>query len=97
MKTIEEACMESYSKEGYSDLYAAGKKSGFEEGAAFLQKWIPVEEELPPCDMKILFKDVKDDTYLKEIYSSEYFADNEIIKEYCHIRSFILWRPIEHP
>lgn len=101
MKTIEKFIKEKIEELfGSDDLEnVAGDISNIAEGITigvkFAQRWIPVDKELPTCNVKILFKDRKNNVHLKTIYSSEYFTDNEIIKEHCRIRSFTHWRPIE--
>ena len=51
MKTIEEAATNAYSIEVLSSGCNAGVTFGkemFKQGVEYAQKWIPVEEELPP-------------------------------------------------
>ena len=56
MKTIEQASNEAYIKAGHNAYFV----NGFNAGVDFAQRWIPVEEELPPIGEKVITKMAKD-------------------------------------
>ena len=61
MKTIEEAaidCANGY-VEGYRNFYPANEGDFidvFESGVEFAQRWIPIDEELPPVSQQVIVK-----------------------------------------
>ena len=108
MKTIKEACEESFNKPGYSDLFTAGKRRGFKAGVEFTQRWIPVKEELPVAYESgdwdglrsdfVIAKCKNDYWYKARIY--EGFMDGEDFcdwtdQEDYKIKNVVSWRPIE--
>ena len=65
MKTIEEAAIECANiyLQGYRDSYTVDENDFidvFESGVDFAQRWIPVEEELPPIGEKVITKMAED-------------------------------------
>lgn len=52
MKTIEEAANESYLKAGHNAYFV----NGFKAGVEFAQRWIPIDEELPPVSQQVIVK-----------------------------------------
>ena len=61
MKTIEEAAIECANMyvSGYRDFYPSNEGDFidvFESGVEFAQRWIPIEEELPPVSQQVIVK-----------------------------------------
>ena len=109
MKTIEEAsieCANTYVK-GYRDSYPANEGDFidvFEAGVEFAQRWISVEEELPPIGEMVLTKMEKrhGDTWVQHYYSTATRLENQgewqDVNWVDHSMSFghiTHWRPIE--
>lgn len=84
MRTIEEAAKE-YAKSRFDPSVAWGS---FVDGAAFVQKWIPIEEELPEDGVEII---AKNDLY-KEwvVFRKDGYKNKDFLSLY-----FTHWRPIE--
>lgn len=86
MKTIEEQA-----KIMYDDAKNIG---AFINGAEFAQRWIPVEEELPPIDIDVILKyRYSNRTYywvgtIHTIERLEHFLNKHLL--------FTHWRPIEY-
>ena len=55
MKTIKEAAHE-YFRKAQLHLAPAGSEYGFVAGVEFAQRWIPIEEELPPVSQQVIVK-----------------------------------------
>ena len=90
MKTIKEGLDEAYNKAGQNAYFGYGFKAGVE----FAQRWIPVEEELPPIDSNVILKFIgcRDKTsYWVGVLHNEacrsYYLDRHL--------KFTHWRPIE--
>jgi hypothetical protein len=94
MKTIKQAARE-YWREGQLGFKpAADTESAFIAGVAFAQRWISVDEELPPDRENILIKCGEE--YV--IVAGYYMEENRAF--YCPYISYSLgnathWRPIE--
>ena len=52
MKTIEQASNEAYLKAGHNAYFV----NGFEAGVEFAQRWISIDEELPPVSQQVIVK-----------------------------------------
>ena len=108
MKTIEEAVKENflYKSYGYYGLCEESiHKKIFNTGVAFAQRWIPVEEELPPIGEMVLTKMEKrhGDTWVQHYYSTATRLENQgewqDVNWVDHSMSFghiTHWRPIEY-
>ena len=102
MKTIKQA------KEEYSDSLKLANVNGvdkeefeeyaqidFQAGVEFAQRWIPVEEELPPIDIDVILKYRYFDRPLywvgtiNTIDRLEHFLKKHLL--------FTHWRPIKYP
>lgn len=105
MKTIEQASVE-YSKKQYDHdpCMRFQCETHFEAGIEFAQRWIPVEEELPPIGEMVLTKMEKrhGDTLVQHYYSTATRLENQgewqDVNWVDHSMSFghiTHWRPIE--
>ena len=66
----------------------------FTEGAEFTQRFIPIEEELPPMKQQLIVKHKNEQTGHIE-FGIMSFIDSEItIKELCDYLKIEAWRPI---
>lgn len=98
MKTIEQAATNAYSIEVLSSGCNAGVTFGkemFKHGVEFAQKFIPMSEELPPHNTKILVKD----SISESVSYGQFSQDLEWF--HCHKSTNVLrksdlvsWRPI---
>ena len=94
MKTTEEAAKEHCKNK---QLFTVSKKS-FKAGVEFAQRWIPVEEELPPIGelVQIKFKELIGDG--KVMFDHDCVIEIEKTKmfacEQCAVK-VVAWRPIE--
>lgn len=90
MKTVEEAAKEYVRKKrGFATEFELKHDSEiFKSGVEFAQRWIPVEEELPPLSQKVLCKD----STVFDVYLFESNTDRDIKIEVCEVTH---WRPIE--
>ena len=107
MKTIEEKSIEyTGSKIKYEDdpAYFEDIRKSFLRGAEWSQRWIPVEEELPPIGEMVLTKMEKrhGDTWVQNYYSTATRLENQgewqDVNWVDHSMSFghiTHWRPIE--
>ena len=93
MKTIKEAEKELYEADDRA-FFSNEYKSNFKIGVEFAQRWIPVEEELPPIDSNVILKFIgcRDKTsYWVGVLHNEacrsYYLDRHL--------KFTHWRPIE--
>ena len=94
MKTIEEAVIE-YSENADIDeeTYIADVYDGFKAGVEFAQRWIPVEEELPPLDVPITAKYI---CFNKECYWSGIFGSENRRKHFIESHLMIThWKLID--
>ena len=100
MKTIEEEAKEYASKvagvvvPGTVITYTIEElnsfsESDFKSGVEFAQRWIPVEEELPPIGIEVIVKERFNE---HEIYAFNSTRDR-LIK--CQDNCITHWRPIE--
>ena len=93
MKTIEQAAYDNcHNVENESNFI-----DGFMAGAAFAQRWIPVEEELPEIKRKsyqVLAK-VKPTLMGKVLYCAVtvYFSSKKALED--KFKNYTHWRPIE--
>ena len=55
MKTIKEAAHE-YFRKAQLHLAPAGSEYGFVAGVEFAQRWISIDEELPPVSQQVIVK-----------------------------------------
>ena len=105
MLTIEQASVE-YSKEQYDHdpIMRFQCETHFEAGIEFAQRWISVEEELPPIGEMVLTKMEKrhGDTWVQHYYSTATRLENQgewqDVNWVDHSMSFghiTHWRPIE--
>ncbi len=108
MKTIEEAAIECANGyvEGYRNFYPANEGDFidvFESGVEFAQRWISVEEELPPIGEMVLTKMEKrhGDTWVQHYYSTATRLENQgewqDVNWVDHSMSFghiTHWRPV---
>ena len=105
MRTIEQASVE-YSKEQYDHdpIMRFQCETHFEAGIEFAQRWISVEEELPPIGEMVLTKMEKrhGDTWVQHYYSTATRLENQgewqDVNWVDHSMSFghiTHWRPIE--
>ena len=102
MKTIEQAAIEFFKEYGYNE--SSLERIAFEEGAAFAQRWIPVEEELPEEGTLVQAKYEKrlTDIHVKKGYTYATCRTNNFTGELWLVdNSFIAgrithWRPIEY-
>lgn len=108
MKTIEEAAKEhQYPYNSKFGIWAIEIKHisrvSFKKGAEFAQRWIPVEEELPPCSyVDILIKGI-DDRGIDGIVDIGYMhgsidgkpSANNFISMAGVLIKVTHWRPIE--
>ena len=103
MKTIKEAAHEYFRRAGLH-LEPAGSEYGFVAGVEFAQRWISVEEELPPIGEMVLTKMEKrhGDTWVQHYYSTATRLENQgewqDVNWVDHSMSFghiTHWRPIE--
>ena len=105
MKTIEQASVE-YSKKQYDHdpIMRFQCETHFEAGIEFAQRWISVEEELPPIGEMVLTKMEKrhGDTWVQNYYSTATRLENQgewqTVNWVDHSISFghiTHWRPIE--
>lgn len=60
MKSINQAAEEYANLRSSSSVFIENHITDFKEGAEFAQKWIPVDEELPPNRETVLIKYLKD-------------------------------------
>ena len=98
MKTIEQAATNAYSIEVLSSGCNAGVTFGkemFKNGVEFAQKFIPMSEELPPHNTKILVKD----SISESVSYGQFSQDLEWF--HCHKSTnvfaksdIVSWRPI---
>jgi hypothetical protein len=100
MKTIEEGCLEHIHNTQGEFLH---KDQSFKAGVEFAQRWIPVEEELPPCsDEDLLLKGI-DYRDISGIVDIGYMHDSHNGKPYLSnfislsgdLISITHWRPID--
>lgn len=81
MKTIEEAAKEIFPNPDSNQITA------FELGVEFAQRWIPVEEELPPINKWIIV--IKKHAFVESYYSIE---NCDKMSDFYNVTH---WRPIE--
>lgn len=92
MKTIEDEIKSRIFAFDLDKIDAARCESDFRAGIQFAQRWIPVEEELPPLNKLLQVKGIADKKAI------EYdFAFFEFKKGLCnsHLIRATHWRPIE--
>lgn len=92
MKTIDEVSKEYAENKSSSDVFKESHEKDFKAGVEFAQRWIPVEEELPPLGVLLQVKGIAGKGSL------EYdFAKFEFRKGLCnsHLIKSTHWRPIE--
>lgn len=102
MKTIEQAKREYSDSLKLDDAHGVSKEQfgkyaqcDFEAGAKFAQRWIPVEEELPPIDIDVVLKYRYFD---RPLYWVGTINTIERLKHFLNKHLlFTHWRPIEHP
>lgn len=56
MKTIEEAAIQYANTKSSSDVFIESHIKDFKAGVEFAQRWIPIEEELPPLGVPVICK-----------------------------------------
>jgi hypothetical protein len=83
MKTIKEGLDEAYKKAGQNAYFG----NGFNSGVEFAQRFIPIEEKMPPIKKHIIFK--HHNGYVVLFFMSNYFREKYI--SYYQKGS---WRPI---
>lgn len=95
MKTIEEAAIEHSESRAKSKIWQDEIAKDFNAGVEFAQRWIQVEEELPPVDIHITVKFInyrKDVDYWTGMLRTEerrsHFLDQHL--------KFTHWRPIKY-
>jgi len=86
MKTIEQGIKESYLKSGNNAYFGNGFKSGVE----FAQRWIPVDEELPTNDDRVLVKFPNGKVIVNSFDTALQIWQYQFEQNYTH------WRPIEY-
>ena len=94
MKTIEDALNIAYD-ECKSNAYFG---NGFKKGVEFTQRWIPVEEELPPIGEKVITKMTKDKRTAYGIATrirEEWEINAHWIDHTFSHMNITHWRPIE--
>jgi hypothetical protein len=96
MKTINEAAREyaasrikDKNRQPDNDIFFAAKEA-FEEGAVFVQRWIPVEESMPKKDTLVLTIDYSDNQSSKPNVSLCYW--NSILNVW---NSFCTMSPLQ--
>ena len=103
MNTIEQAAVE-YAESLEDNDYTIETESAFKAGVEFAQRWISVEEELPPIGEMVLTKMEKrhGDTWVQNYYSTATRLENQgewqTVNWVDHSMSFghiTHWRPIE--
>ena len=91
MKTIEEAAKEYVQSRPYSTLETPKLKDeaydGFNVGVEFAQRWIDVEDELPPVNELVIAKYLNYED--EKILLLNYQGDEAELDYVCE------WRPIE--
>ena len=93
MKTIEQAAIDFFNEYGYNE--SSLERIAFEDGAAFAQRWIPVEEEWPPIDIDVVLKYRYFD---RPLYWVGTINTIERLKHFLNKHLlFTHWRPIEYP
>lgn len=103
MKTIEKAAKELYPLNKptmYTQFVAGLEQSAFKAGVEFAQRWISVEEELPPLNEYVLFKYSEGEYCVGCLNNHGYYcttyipADNDFSS--IHLLSEVThWRQIE--
>lgn len=104
MKTIEEEAKENceYIQDSLRQ-YDKHFVEAFKDGVEFAQRWIPVEEELPPCsDEDLLLKGI-DDRGIHGIVDIGYMHDSHdgksCLSNFMSLGGVLItithWRPIE--
>lgn len=102
MKTAEQAAVE-YAESLEDNDYTIETEAAFKAGAEFAQRWISVEEELPPIGEMVLTKMEKrhGDTWVQNYYSTATRLENQgewqDVNWVDHSMSFghiTHWRPI---
>lgn len=104
MKTTSEAAIAYASIKSSSDVFIESHIKDFKAGIEFAQRWISVEEELPPIGEMVLTKMEKrhGDTWVQHYYSTATRLENQgewqDVNWVDHSMSFghiTHWRPIE--
>lgn len=99
MKTIEQGAIEHCSNK-YFHIGCISKNS-FIAGGIFVQRWIPVTEDLPDVGIKVLVKTRNNNVVITSMYIPRDILGNVLgEKEWRGSSSFkhsvIEWRPIEY-
>ena len=91
MKTIEEAAeIHAIKRHGDRIIHSVDRfesRVSFHAGAAFAQRWIPIEEELPPVGVRVLTKWKED--YDEGVVVHQFIGNDFEFGFITH------WRPIE--
>lgn len=75
------------------------ERNGFFEGVAWAERWISVEEELPPVGENITILLKGEDEFGKDIFETHTFdkiTNHKRLKGWFDFYGFTHWRPIEH-
>lgn len=81
MKTIKEAALEYGAAMGSDPSKPINESyAGFEEGVKFAQRWIPIDEELPPALQKVLIKVINSHKKVSTIMA-QYVPSKTILEE----------------
>ncbi len=102
MKTIKEAA--TINAWGSLTILSANavknaKYKGFIDGVAWAERWIPVEEELPPIGKNVTILLKGEDENGKETFNVHTFdkiENKKQIKEWLIYCGFTHWRPVEY-
>ncbi len=75
------------------------ERKGFSEGIAWAERWIPVEEELPPIGKNVTILLKGEDENGKETFNIHTFdkiINHKRLKGWFDFYDFTHWRPINH-
>ena len=91
MKTIEEAAID-YALSREDNDYTIETEMAFEAGIEFAQRWIPVEEELPPLGVPVICKYSMFGTDCH--WTGSFYSEERIMHFINRYLKITHWRPV---
>lgn len=103
METIKEAAKEyAINRHGKDESWSPDRQefvTGFIQGVKWAERWIPVEEELPPIGKNVTILLKGEDENGKETFNVHTFdkiTNHKRLKGWFDFYDFTHWRPINH-